>query len=166
MNYRLNTPALYTLGVFLVLAFILFGFIVMRQNSEKKEADNRESAAAKEQVPEEKAGKIITAKHDYLDGKHIIAGTMDLPTPCHILRHEVVFLNEDKSEVEVRFTSSVEDPEKVCAQVIYPTPFKVEFEGPEKVAISATLNGEPIVLNLVEVPEGEDIESFSEFIKG
>lgn len=166
MNYRLNTPALYTLGVFLVLALILFGFIIMRQGDKNGETGSREPNAADAQVPEEKAGKIITAKHDYLNGTHIIAGTIDLPTPCHILRHEVIFLNEDKTEVEVRFTSSVEDPEKVCAQVIYPAPFKVEFEGPEKTAISATLNGIPIVLNLVAVPEGEDIESFSEFIKG
>ncbi len=166
MNYRLNTPALYTLGVFLVLALILFGFILMRQNGAKKEISNPATSPADTQVPEEKAGKIITAKHDFVDGTHIIAGTIDLPSPCYILRHEVVFLNEEKTEVEVRFTSSVKDPAQACAQVIFPAPFKVEFEGPQKVAISATLNGEPIVLNLVNVPEGEDIESFSEFIKG
>lgn len=160
---RINKPAMYAVGLFVLLAIILFGFIVTKNqgNELAEEVMTNEPA---EQVSD--TAMIVTAKHDYVDGKHIYAGNLDLPTPCHILRHDVVFLDEENMNAEIQFTSSVDDPESVCAQVINTVPFKVEFEAPEDAAISATLNGEGIVLNAVPVPDGEDIDSFSEFIKG
>lgn len=164
MNHGANKGIMIAVGVFIVLAFGLFGYIIYQNQYQQAELEQEIDEIVDEEPVD--TTRIITAKHDYIDGKHIFVGVIDVPTQCHRLEHEVVFIDGNVSNVEIQFTTHIDDPDALCAQVIQSAPFKVEFEAPENAAVSATLNGEGIVLNPVEVPEGEDLESFSEFYKG
>ena len=167
MNYRLNTQAIVIAAIFIILAIALFIFTInkARTGDEKVATDEITETGPADTAPG--SARIITAKHDFEDGMHTIAGTVDVPTPCDRLEAEPFFVEGDKTNVEIRFKTinqSAED--EACAQVITPARFKVEYEAPEEAVASATLNDESVVLNLIEVPEGEDLDSFSEFIKG
>ncbi len=158
-----NTYAKVGVGVFVLLAFVLFGYIFMQGRSATPLVDvETDEQAAVENTPSENKEPIITAAHEYEDGVHTFAGSIDLPTPCHRLTNEVVV---EDDEVTVVFTITEPGSDELCAQVITPTPFVVTAEAPEEATVSATLDGEGVVFNLVEVPEGEDIQTY-EFIKG
>ena len=44
--------------------------------------------------------------------------------------------------------------------------FKVVFKAGESIQVSATLNGAPLRLNIFEVGQEEDLDTFEVFIKG
>lgn len=96
----------------------------------------------------------INAKHQYKNGKHIYVGMIDLPTPCHTVSVEAVSGGDNKFTLQ--FTTKTTD--ELCAQIITPRPFRVEFAGPKVVVVDATLNGEAITLNVLEIKEGQDID--------
>jgi len=91
------------------------------------------------------SGQLITAKHQFIDGRHIVAGEIDLPTPCHLLNTQVQVAKSLPEQVTINFsaTSTGEDA-----------------------SIKATWNGQKATLNLVPVAPGESIEDFEVFIKG
>lgn len=96
----------------------------------------------------------VNARHQYKNGKHIYAGVIDLPTPCHTV--SVVAALSGKNKYTLQFTTKTTD--EVCAQVITPRPFRVEFAAPKNITVDATVNGKLITLNVLEVKEGEDID--------
>lgn len=96
----------------------------------------------------------INARHQYKNGKHIYAGVIDLPTPCHTVSVEAVSTGAGK--YTLKFTTKTTD--EVCAQVITPRPFRVEFAAPKNITVGATVDGRPVTLNVLEVREGEDID--------
>jgi hypothetical protein len=108
--------------------------------------------------------ETITAKHQFANGKHIVAGEVGLPTPCHILDWTVAIAESFPEQVFIDLMSSTQA--EACAQVITPARFKVEFTASENARISMTLNGEPVTLNLIDADPGEDLEKFELFIKG
>lgn len=108
--------------------------------------------------------ETITAKHQFSNGTHIIAGEIGVPTPCHILEVDVTVAESFPEQVTVRFTMSTQA--EACVQVITPARFKVEFDASDSARISGTLNGEPVTLNLIEADSGEDLDEFELFIKG
>ena len=108
--------------------------------------------------------QTITAKHQFTDGKHIVAGEVELPTPCHILDWTVAVAESFPEQVFIDLTSSTQA--EACAQVITPARFKVEFEASEEARISMTLNRKPVTLNLIDADPGENLEDFELFIKG
>lgn len=108
---------------------------------------------------------LITAKHEWSEGTHVIAGEVNLPTPCHILNTSVdVTKGTDPDQAIINFESTTQA--ETCIQVIAPTRFKVEFEADENVEISATWNGAVVDLNLIPVAQGESLDDFEIFIKG
>lgn len=162
-NYRLNRTAMMLVALLVVVALGVFGYtFFVQQGSEEVYVSEGTTAPA---ADEQEAVELVTAKYQYRDGIHTIAGTIDLPTPCHLLEVEPFFVGEDRMNVELRFTRSLAQNTD-CVQVTTPQPFKVTFEAPEGVNISATLNGVPVTLNIVTVPEGEDLDNFDAFIKG
>lgn len=104
----------------------------------------------------------INARHQYKDGKHIYAGVIDLPTPCHTVKVEAVPSGTGK--YTLKFTTETTD--QICAQVITPRPFRIEFTAPKNITVDATLNGKLIILNVLEVKEGEDINKVDFSDKG
>lgn len=108
---------------------------------------------------------LITAKHEFSDGTHVIAGEVNLPTPCHILNTSVdVTKGTDPDQAIINFESTTQA--ETCIQVIAPTRFKVDFEADENAEITATWNGKKVDLNLIPVAEGESLDDFEIFIKG
>lgn len=97
---------------------------------------------------------FINARHQYKNGKHTYAGVIDLPTPCYNV--SVVAVPAGAGKYTLKFTTSKTDG--VCAQVITPRPFKVEFAAPKTITVNATLDDKDITLNVLEVKEGEDID--------
>ncbi len=97
---------------------------------------------------------FINAKHQYKNGKHIYAGIINLPTPCHSV--EVKAVPAETGKYTLDFTTKTTD--EICAQVITPRPFRIEFTAPKNIKVDATLNGKAITLNVLEVKEGEDID--------
>ena len=107
---------------------------------------------------------VITAKHAYKTDKHIIAGEVPLPTPCDILEASAI-ASADKKSVIVQLLSSVKTGE-VCAQVITPARFKVTITADKNAKFSATFNGQPVTLNLIEAGPNENLDNFELYIKG
>jgi len=106
------------------------------------------------------AHERITAKHQYKNGTHIVAGEVNMPTPCYILDVSARVASE---QVTLDFVSKTNG--EVCAQVITTERFKVDFKAVENVAIKATWNGQPVELNLIPAGANEDLSNFEIFIK-
>jgi len=106
----------------------------------------------------------VTAKHAYQNGTHIIAGEIPLPTPCHILETKGS-ASADKKQVFIELTSSIKTDE-MCAQVITPARFKVSVKALSGAKMSATLNGQEVILNLIEAGPEENLDNFELYIKG
>lgn len=107
---------------------------------------------------------VITAKHAYKAGKHIVAGEVPLPTPCDLLETTAI-ASADKKSVVVQFVSSVKTGE-VCAQTITPARFKVSVSADKSAKITATFNGQPVTLNLIEAGLNDNLDNFELYIKG
>lgn len=107
---------------------------------------------------------VVTAKHAYRNGEHIIAGEIPLPTPCHLLE-STVSVSSDKKTLALALVSSVKTGE-TCAQMITPARFKVTARAERSATITATLNGQEITLNLIEAGPNENLDDFELYIKG
>lgn len=136
-----------------LLALLIVGVLVIRgKNTQEYTNTNNEETQMYE--------RTIDLKHQYKDGKHIFAGTIEVPTPCH-----QVSLNVTPGDVaELNF--EVKDSGGVCAQVITDANFYAEFEGPENQLFIGKLNREPVNLNQFEVEADVDINTVDIFLKG
>lgn len=106
----------------------------------------------------------INAKHSFKNGKHIIAGEVEVPTPCHSLSVDTVIRESNPEQVTLVFSARSETD--VCAQVISSRRFKVEFNAGQNASINATFNGKEAVLNLIEAGQNENLEDFDIYLKG
>jgi hypothetical protein len=106
----------------------------------------------------------INAKHQFKDGKHIIAGEVNLPTPCYVLGTQAVVAESYPEQVTIAFTAKTGT--EVCTQVVTTERFKVDFTASKEATIKATWNGVPIILNLIPAGQNEDLANFELFIKG
>ena len=138
-------------AILVVIAIILFAYTLVSAPI-KQEVPSAQTASTTQPAPE----RLITAKHQYVDGVHAIAGTVEVPTPCHTVVVEPFFVDEAKSAVEIRFNTALQGDE--CAAQVTQVPFRVTFEAPEAVAITATWDGAPVRLNLVPVEPGETLD--------
>jgi len=107
---------------------------------------------------------VVTAKHAYRNGMHIVAGEIPLPTPCHLLEAKGT-ASDDKKAVAIAIVSSIKTDE-MCAQVITPARFKVSVKALQSAKLSATLNGQAVTLNLIEAGADDDLDNFELYIKG
>lgn len=106
----------------------------------------------------------INAKHSFKNGKHIVAGEIEVPTPCHSLSVDTLFRESNPEQVTLVFgTKSDAD---VCAQVISSRRFKIEFNANQNAIIRATFNGKEAILNLIEAGPNENLEDFDIYLKG
>lgn len=129
------------------------------------------STTAWENAPAEESGgvlitpkTIVTAKHSYQKGKHIFAGEVPMPTPCHILEQSIT-ASSDKTQIFITLASSAK-PDQVCAQVITPARFKLSVGAKSDAKVVTTLNGQEIILNLIEAGADENLDNFELYIKG
>lgn len=108
--------------------------------------------------------EAITAKHQFKNGTHIVAGEVNLPTPCDALSTSARIAESFPEQVTIDFTTKISSD--ICAQVITPNRFKVDFAASENATIKATWNGQPVELKLIPVSQGEDLSKFELYIKG
>ncbi|MEK7585298.1 MAG: hypothetical protein AAB455_02205 [Patescibacteria group bacterium] len=130
------------------------------QTASVLDATNNQDSGSETQAPHE----TITAKHQFKDGAHIVAGEATSPTPCDILSTSAIVAESFPEQVTIAFTSQTTG--EVCAQVITSNRFKVEFQASERATIKATWNGQPVELNLIPTTTNEDLGEFELFIKG
>lgn len=155
----MNKTAIGTAGVIVVL--LLLGWLFFWRG-------NVEAPSVSEETPGEQTEQeqmLITAKHQYIDGKHIVAGEVNVPTPCHILQTDAnVSTGATPDQAIIDFTATTQAD--TCAQVLTPARFKVEFDADENADIKATWNGMPARLNLIPVDSDESLVDFEIYIKG
>lgn len=106
----------------------------------------------------------ITAKHQFKAGKHIVAGEVNLPTPCYLLDTSAVVAESMPEQVTLKFTATTQGD--MCAQVVTTERFRIDFTASEGAVIKATWNGKPAKLNLIPVGPNEDLTNFEIFLKG
>ncbi|KKS84710.1 MAG: hypothetical protein UV60_C0016G0011 [Parcubacteria group bacterium GW2011_GWA2_43_11] len=150
MNYRINTKVVTLVVLLGIVAVGLFFYTLVFSPTEI-------SSPAPDQVQSgQTEERIMTARHQYLDGIHTIAGVTEVPTPCHKLVAETFFTETNSTGVEIRFNTLLEGEE--CPSQPFEVPFRVSFEADENAALSATWNGGPVRLNLIPLQSGEELD--------
>jgi hypothetical protein len=149
----------YIIGGVLVLSALAFGFIFFRsQTIPVEQVPSLTPTSTGVVIP-----SIITAKHAYRNGEHILAGDMNLPTSCHLLEHTVTIL-PDESRATIAFSRNFTGGD--CPGGEISTRFLVQFKGKPDTQIRVTVDGQEVPLSLIEVPPEEDIENTEVFLKG
>ena len=146
--------------IIVLLLLIVSGAWVWNKYSSKPNPNPEVLGEANDQTPE----MTITAKHQFKAGKHIIAGDVNLPTPCYLLDTKASVAESYPEQVTIAFTATTQG--EVCAQVITTERFKVDFTASEGATIKATWDGKPAILNLIPAGPGEDLNNFELYIKG
>ncbi len=159
----------YIIAGIVMLAVVGFIAILFQKTTLDTKPSTSESASttAWENTPAEIVATpqtVITAKHAYQSGAHVVAGEVPLPSPCDVLETAAV-PSGDKKQVVIQFVSSIKSGEK-CAPDITPARFKVSAKADKGAVLSATLNGVPVTLNLIEAGPNENLDDFELYIKG
>ena len=149
--------------VIVVLIILVLGFHFFAPDS-MKFWKGQTAAPITAITPNQSPHERITAKHQFKNGTHIIAGEVDMPTPCYILTTEARVAESMPEQVTIDFVAQTSG--EMCAQVITPDRFKSEFKASQQAVIKATWNGQPVELNLIPVGADEDLINFEIFIKG
>ncbi len=116
------------------------------------------------EVVDEVPTQALDIKEEYKNSKYTFAGTLPVPTPCHSISSRVNTITKDRYQIEITTTPPKEGV--MCAQVITDKKFKVAFEAPAEINVTALIDGVPYELNRFVIPEGENIDTFELFIKG
>lgn len=150
------------IGGLIALAFVVFG-VTLYYSMRETESPRDENEVAEEAgyVPD-----VVNALHQFKDGVHIVAGEVDLPTPCDILESDAAVAVREPSEdlATIQFTTLHEG--EICAQMLTPVRFKTSFTAGEDAEMKATWNGISVPLNIIEVGPGGDIDDFELYFKG
>ncbi len=169
MNH-MDKKGTYIIAAIVVLAVIGFAVISLQRSTLDTTTSEKLEYASTTDWENAPAGVIatpktvVTAKHAYRSGEHIIAGEVPLPSPCEILESKAV-ASGDRTQVAVQLVSTVKTGER-CEPAITPARFKVSAKAEKNAAITATLNGVPVTLNLIEAGANENLDDFELYIKG
>lgn len=107
----------------------------------------------------------VDAKHFFKDGTHTVAGELLMSTPCDLLEATANVAKSLPEQVMIDI-KIINNTDGVCAQTITPQRFKASFKASEQAKIEATVNGKPVILNLIEAEPGENPDDFEVHIKG
>lgn len=162
MNYRLNNTAIAVLVLLILGALTVFTFTLLQPEPSSPEEVAPQATDVTTDIARDDI--IVSAKQQYQDGTHTIAGTVTVPTPCHGVTAEPFLVESGSSTVaEIRLTTVLEGDD--CPSVSSDTTFRVIFDAPEEIEVRAVWDGDPVRLNLLPVAEGEVLdETF--FFKG
>jgi hypothetical protein len=108
---------------------------------------------------------LVNAVHFFENGQHTVIGDLMMPTPCHLIQSDVRVAESMPEQVTIEL--SIVNNAEVCAQVLTPQRFRVDFAASEKATISLTLDGKQTTLNLRDAESGETPDDLGDiFIKG
>lgn len=149
-----------TLFVLIVVGMFMFAYL-------KKAEIKQSPIIAEPPVSEPVAYPDITridATHYYIEGTHTLVGELIMPTPCDLLETSATVMESFPEQVVVDFT--VINTAEMCAQVMTPQRFKVDFTASPEAVITARFMGRDVELNLRPAAPGETPDDFELFIKG
>lgn len=86
----------------------------------------------------------ITVKTKYEDGKLKYTGTVQTPSPCHVLKDETRTLLSFPEKVQIRIIITYPSPNTFCAQVVTEQEFSGEVEVSKDVVVSVFLDGKMV----------------------
>lgn len=155
-NNNTKTIVLWVIGI-LVIAAIIYGFV--------GSFSTKDAGQVKDTTPTHSLNeKAITVRHQYKNAKHTFIGEIDLPTPCHKLAstYSTAKTKPPTYTIELKTSTSGD----FCAQVVSTKAFKITFPGDKVAQFEATLDGKKLILNILEVGDNEDLESFDPYTKG
>ena len=147
--------------VVIILVIVLGGWVWSKYVSKTNQTLKEETQT---QIENQSPVMRITAKHQFKNAKHIIAGEVDLPTACYVLDAKASVAGSASEQVTIAFTAQTQGD--LCAQVITAERFKIDFGASKDAVLKATWNGKPAILNLIPAGAGEDLNNFELFIKG
>ncbi len=159
MNQRALMVAV---ALFVVIVGGMFGYAYLKNRSMSESVPIPPPPQKEAVVPE---AIHITAKHFFKDGVHTVIGEMMVPTPCDLLEANAVVRESAPEQVTIAVTV-INTTGGVCAQVVTPQRFKVNFKANQGAFINATFRGIPAILNLVEAGPKETPDNFDLFEKG
>ena len=88
----------------------------------------------------------IVATHTYMNGVHTLTGTVSLPTPCYEMSVDSTVVNGRPEQATINFVVTPPPGDIACIQVIDDREFETRFGAAPDSIISATVNGEPVML--------------------
>lgn len=107
----------------------------------------------------------VNAIHFFEDGKHTIVGDIMMPTPCDLLKSDVIVRESMPEQVAIGLTTV--NNADVCAQVLTQQRFRVDFSASKEATISATLDGKNVILNLKDAEPGQEPDKLEDlYFKG
>jgi len=106
----------------------------------------------------------VEVKEQYKDGAYTFVGTVQVPSTCHTLASRANTIAEGKYQIEV--VTVAPEAGVVCAQVVTDKSYKVSFQGPEVIEVTALINGVSYDVNRFVVPADQNIDTFQLEIKG
>jgi hypothetical protein len=143
-----------------ILAIIfLIGAFAYNKNQTKIQVQNERENAIQQEV--QRPTETLNVKYQRKGDRNVYVGSVFLPTPCHSLT-VAVGTQTEVNEIIITTKASQE----ICAQVITERTFKVETDFKPEDNFVATLNGEVVNFNILEIPANQDIDDIEIFIKG
>lgn len=106
----------------------------------------------------------LDVKEQYRDGKYTFAGSVQVPNPCYTLKSQANKIEED--EYQIQITTTPPKAGTMCAEVITDKQFKLTFEAPQDILVTATINGIEYNVNRFVVPADQNIDDFDLSVKG
>jgi len=156
-----------TIGISIIIVAVI-GLVVFQSSSQEvdQQSDDNPAATISE---DDGVVRTINGLHQYLpeEGRHIVAGTTTVPTPCHQLTTETEVRESNPEQVVLSFAAEKENNEEMCAQVIQNRRFKVSVEASSNAGfVGGSFDGDSIELNLREVGAEENLDDFQVYTKG
>ena len=106
----------------------------------------------------------LEVKEQYKNSTYTFMGDVQVPTPCHSLENKVNKISNTEYQIELKTIAPQKDI--VCAQVVTDKSFKVSFQAPADIKVTALLDGVPYQINRFIVPNDQNIDTFKLEIKG
>ena len=113
---------------------------------------------------QQESTEVVEIKAQHKGSTYIFAGSIDVPTPCHSLQTQAVKLSNTEYQIQIN-TIAPKDG-MICAQVISQKSYKVTFDAPKDIVVTALINGVSYETNRFLIPSEENIDTFNLEIKG
>jgi hypothetical protein len=158
------------IAITVIVVAVLGGIVYSAQsNDDNQNYQPNPTATTSDQPADDTITRTIDALHQYQpeDGRHIVAGTTTVPTPCHQLSTETEIRESDPQQVVLNFSASKQNADEMCAQVIQEARFRVAFSASEDSdIIGGQFDGDAVELNLRTVSSDQNLEDFQVYTKG
>jgi|SRR5581483_2877532 len=150
-----------------IIILIAIGFYASYKANQSGNQPTDTGSQTSDNTQTQPQAQTINVKHQYKNGTHTYAGVLDVPSPCYTISNKVVTDPATPNKVTIAFTSAnTASTGTVCAQVITSRSFKVSFPGVKNASVNATLDGNPLILNVFEVGANDNIDTVDIYTKG